>query len=300
MERRAPSRVALFCVLAVAVVGISLAAPLIQLAKDAPPLAIAFWRMALSTALTGSLWLGSTRRSGNGRGFGRREWALALLAGIFLAVHFGTWIASLKLITVAASVVLVNTQPIFAIVLATLFLKERATRRQWCGIGIAVLGATYMTFEAGEDGSVSGHLLALTGAATWASYNVIGRHLRQKTPLWAYVTRVYGVSAVVLLFGSVTLGTRLAPYPLEYWLIFLALAVGPSLLGHTLLNWSLRWLEASVVSVVALGESLGAACFAALFFGEVPGQQTVIGGAITLLGIAVVVAKRSSAPSAPS
>ena len=298
---RTPSRARILGVLALAVVGISLAAPIVRwsLAESlAKPLAIAFWRMTFSALLTSALWVASSRadRRRPDPRYGSREWALAGLAGLLLAVHFGTWISSLSFISVTASVVLVNTQPIFAALWASLFLKELPTRLQWIGIGVAVLGATFMSLGSGGEGSLLGHFLALVGAATLAAYYVVGRSLRRSTSLWAYVTRVYGVSAVALLGGAIVAGSPLVGYPAGAWAVFLALALGPSLLGHTLLNWSLRWLSASLVNVVSLGESVGAALLAFLWFGEVPSQLTVAGGAVTLLGIALVLWKREAGP----
>lgn len=304
MPPLAPSRTALIAVLALAVLAIGVAGPLVRLAA-APALAIAFWRMLFSTALTGGFWIAGRKGPARGDAFGAREWLLAAAGGVCLAAHFACWITSLSMTTVAASVVLVNTMPLFAALWAALFLRESATGGQWLGIAAAVAGVALISCEdAGGEGTsrLGGNLLAIGGAATGAGYFVIGRRLRQKTTLWAYVTRVYGLSAVALLGLSLAAGTRLAPWPAADWIIFGALALGPGLLGHTLLNWTLRWLSAPVVNVVALGEPVVAAGLAALLpaIDEVPGVWTLAGSAVILGGIALVVSCRPAASAAVS
>lgn len=309
-----PGRALVVGALGIAVLGIGVAAPLIRLV-EAPALAVAFWRMTFSTAITASIWLGSGavagRRSGGHQGSRQgphrrrsapQEWALVALAGILLGIHFASWIQSLACTTVAASVVLVNTQPAFVAILAMLFLGEHATRREWAGVALAIAGAVVVSLGGSEEGGGSapllGALLALLGAVAAAGYYVVGRSLRRTMGLWSYVTRSYGMSAATLLALAAAFGTPLAPFPAATWAVFLALALGPSLLGHTILNWALRWLPATAVNVVVLGEPIVAAVLAAAIpaIGEVPGAQTLAGGATILAGIALVLWKPAGAP----
>jgi drug/metabolite transporter (DMT)-like permease len=251
--------------------------------------------MLFSSVLTGLLWWGSPAGEARARFTTLREWALTGLSGLFLAVHFACWMASLKLTTVAASVVLVNTMPLFAALGATLFLKEPVRGRQWLGIALAVAGVLLISLESpqlvAKEHQAVGNLLALVGAASGAGYYVIGRSLRRKASLWAYVTPVYSVSALSLGVFAVLGSVALAPFPWTDWLIFALLAVVPGLLGHTLLNWSLRWLSAPLVNVIALGEPVVAAILAAVIpqIAELPGPWTMTGSAVIITGIAVVV-----------
>ncbi len=268
--------------------GISTAAPLIRL-SHAPALALAFWRMALATGLTGALWLGTGRSEAASFGPGG-AWKVLLLvsSGFFLGAHFALWVLSLSFTTVAVSVVLVNTQPVFAAFLAWAFLKEPPSGRQVAGIFLALVGVGLLAWTGGRGTASSlGALLALGGAFAGACYYVIGRGLRPRMGLWAYVTPVYGTSAFLLLCFSLSWGVPLGPFPAREWVIFAALAAAPTLFGHTLLNWALRWLPAPVVNVVALGEPVGASLLAALIpsIAEVPSPLTLLGGTVTLFGI---------------
>lgn len=289
----APGTLRLLSTLALAVLAVSLAAPLIRLAA-APFLAVAFWRMAASTLLTGTLWAACAPRE---RPRGRRQWAMLGLAGLFLALHFAAWIASLALTSVAVSVVLVNTMPLFAALFAALFLHEPTTPRQLLGILLAMLGALLIAAEESLAGTgLAGSLLALAGAAAAAAYYVIGRALRPSLGLWAYVTPVYAASALALLAAALLAGVPLLAYSPTQYALFLALALGPSLLGHTLLNYTLRWLPAPVVNVATLGEPLLAALLAALLpaIGELPTSGVLLGGLVTLAGICLVVQGRKA------
>lgn len=296
-----PSTGALSGVLLLAVLSVSVAAPLVRL-SSATPVSLAFWRLLFSSLITGGFWWRSRRLGERMSPTRPGDLMRMALAGVLLAVHFASWIASLGMTSVAASVVLVNTQPIFAAVLATTILAEPLRIRQWLGIGIAVVGTAVIAGDGtgGPAGSrpLAGSALALLGAACAAGYYVVGRSVRRRIPLWPYVTRVYGVATLTLLVIALATGERLAPWPAADWGIFLLLALGPGLLGHTLLNWSLRWLSAPVVNIIALGEPVFAAALAALIpaIAEVPGPWTLVGGGITLAGIGVVVATGGSGP----
>jgi drug/metabolite transporter (DMT)-like permease len=280
-------------VLALAVLAISFGGPLTRLA-NAHPLAVAAWRLGLSLLVVVA-FLAVGRGYREWRRLSRNELGAALAAGLFLALHFWSWIASLNLTTVAASVVLVNTQPVIVAVLSAALLGEAPGRRQWVGIVIAVLGALLV---AAPDLSISagasprallGDLLALVGAVTAALYFLVGRRLRATLGLWPYVALVYGACFVVLVVFAAAVGAPLVPQPRREIAIFAALALGPMLIGHTGCNWALRYLRAYVVNVALLGEAVGATVLAAALPGirEVPPLTTLAGGALILAGIAV-------------
>ncbi|HYD52586.1 MAG TPA: DMT family transporter [Gemmatimonadaceae bacterium] len=291
LEARRRKPVAASPVLVLALVGVSFAGPLIRLSR-AHPLAIATWRLGLSLLVIAAFLLvrGEWRQW---RRLSARELALAGGAGALLALHFWSWNASIGLTTVAASVVLVNTQPVIVAVLSALWLREPPSRRQWAGIAVAMVGAALVAAPdllvegAPARRAALGNLLALVGAVTAAIYFVSGRRLRGTLDLWPYVGLVYGACFVVLLGLSFASGVRLAGPPPRELAIFAALALGPMLLGHTGLNWALRYLPAYVVNLTLLGEPVGATIIAALLPGirEVPPAATVGGGVLILVGV---------------
>ena len=282
-----------FVVLGFALLGVSLSGPLVRL-STAHPIAIASWRLgfslvviAVALALTGE-WRQWARLS-------RREVGVGVGAGAMLALHFWSWNTSVTMTTVAASVVLVNTQPVVVALLSGIWLRETPTRRQWTGIAIAMVGALVVALPdllAGASAhdhprAVLGDLLALVGALTAAIYFVSGRRLRGTLELWAYVGLVYGSCFIALLLLAAIGHVALAPQPPRELALFAGLALGPMLLGHTGLNWALKRSPAYVVNLTLLGEPVGATIIAALLPGirELPGILTLVGGAIVFAGI---------------
>jgi drug/metabolite transporter (DMT)-like permease len=280
-------------VLVLAVLATSWGAPFVRLAT-APPLAIAAWRLAIATLLLTPVALSPARRA-EWRGLtARAAWGV-VAAGAALAVHFGAWIASVRLTSVAASSALVALSPVFAWLMSTAFLGERPTPRQAAGILLAVAGAAVIAVGGVRGGStraLEGDGLALVGAVSSALYLVIGRRLRVGMSLAAYVTPVYAVAAVLLLAAAGTHGQAFAPYPPREWVIFAALAVVPMIIGHTGLNFALRFFPAFVVGVAALGDPVVATLIAWLLpaIGEAPGFLDAAGGMLCLLGIGLTLA----------
>ena len=287
------ARVSPLLVMLVAVVAMSWAAPLIRLAT-APPIAIAAWRLTFASLVLAPVFAASR---------GRLEWAelggadrrIAVLAGVALALHFASWITSLRLTSVAASAVLVSLSPVFAWVFSRLFLGERPQGRQAAGIVLAILGAAVIALgDARRAGHAAllGDALALAGAVFGGAYFVIGRRLRSRLQLVAYITPVYGVAAVVLLAWAAARREAFVAYPSGDWLIFLGLALGPMLVGHGGLNFALRYLPAYTVNVAALGEPVGATLIAWTLpaIAEPPGAGAVAGGVLAIAGIALALA----------
>lgn len=311
--KRAPATSPLL-VLVVSVLGISLAAPLVRL-SDSSALVIASWRLGFSLIIIFAvLAIGGGWRAW--RTMSRRDLALTGAAGVFLAIHFWSWNQSLRFTSVAASVSLVNTQPVIIAAFSAFWLREPPSRRQWSGIALAVFGALVVgladvpggpagiiqaltsgaapadgSAEAAADGARSrallGDLLALVGAIAGAFYFLIGRRVRQTMALWPYVGLVYSAAFVVCVALAAASGEQLYPHPPREYAIFAGLALGPMLLGHTGMNWALGHLPAFVVNLTTLGEPIGATLLAALIpgIGEVPGVGTVIGGALVLSGV---------------
>lgn len=300
LEERVPPMAAL----AVAVVAVSTSAILIRW-SGAPSVVKAFYRVLFTTALLLPWALGRYR--GEFRTMELRDLGLAGLTGVALALHFVSWFESLNHTSVAASVTLVQTQPLFVAVGAWALLSERLTRRMLAGIFVALFGAAVMslgdpllaTLGIGDADALAGtgmlgNALALVGAVTAAAYVLAGRSLRQRVSLVPYVVVVYVACAGVLFAIAVGQNAPLVDYPRHEWLLFLGMAVGPGIFGHTVINWALAHLESGVVSVSLLGEPVGSTVLALLLLpGEIPTPTTVAGGAVVLLGIYLTAAARN-------
>lgn len=276
--------------LGVAICAISTGAILVRL-SNAPSAVAAFYRVLFTTLplIPVAVW----KYREEFKAVGRRDLVFAFLSGIALALHFATWFESLEWTSVAASVTLVQSQPIFVAIGAWALLSERVTRRVTAGIIVAVVGMIGMSLGDFFGGvligpnPLLGNSLALFGAVMAAGYVLAGRSLRQRLALIPYVVIVYSVCTVGLLFAAIGQGGSLIAYPAREWLIFIGLAIGPGLFGHTVINWSLAHLKSSVVSVSLLGEPVGATILALLFLAEFPTLYTVIGGVVVLTGIVI-------------
>jgi len=211
-----------------------------------------------------------------------------MAAGVALGVHFATWIASLSLTSVAASVLLVNTTPLFTLFFSRAFLGETVAPAVLGATGLALGGAGLIAAGDWAQGtnSLSGDLLALVGAMTLSLYHVIGRGLRGALPLDAYVLGVWSVAAATLALLCLAARVRLTGYPPRTFGLFLALAVIPTLVGHGLVNRSLRRLPAPVVGLFLLGEPVAATALAYVLLRETPGTWTLAGGAVVLAALA--------------
>ena len=282
-----------YLTLSLAVLFVSFGAILVRLAA-APPLAVSFYRVALASLVLLPFAAGDARRTWPA--LGRRRGLLLVAAGLALALHFATWIASLSYTTVASSVLLVNTAPLFAIALSRVFLHERPSRTVLLAIPVAITGAGLIAFGdwTGSPGSLLGNGLAVAGAVAVALYQVIGRGLRDALPLRAYVLGVWGTAALALAGLARGFGVLLGGYPKRTWLLFVALALVPTIGGHGLVNKSLRSLSAPTVGLFLLGEPVVASLLAWLLFREAPGPWTLAGGAIVLAALGLVLARHSS------
>ncbi len=287
-----PPALALF----VSVLAFSWAGPLVRF-SDAPALAISLWRLVVAVGVL--LLIVGFRTSGWGplRALRGRDWLLGCAAGVLLALHFWSWIASIQYTSIASSVVLVSTQPLFVALLSALLLREHPTVREWGGIGVASLGAAFIGWGDLHLGGTAlfGDALALSAALLAAAYTIVGRALRGRVDLWSYVLVVYGSAALVLLLAVVALpGVPLVTgYGRVDWLVFVALALGPMLLGHTGVNYALRYVRAYVANLAVLGEPVGAILLAWLLpaIAEPPSVTTLVGGGVILGGIALALSR---------
>lgn len=266
--------------LVLAVLTVSWAAILVRLC-DAPALAIAFYRLFLSSLLI-LPWAWVRRESSSDRG----AHVVAVLAGVMLAVHFASWVTSLTLTSVASSVVLVSTHPVFTALLSPILLRERPGRLSWAAVALSVFGTVVLVgadFHGGGR-ALLGDALALVGAASYALYLVLGRSIRTRIAFPRYLVVVYGTATAVVLAMAVAGGVRLHGFPSATWLWLVLLAIGPNSIGHSLLNWSVRRLRALTVNLAVLAEPVLATLYAAVLFGELPGGSFYAGAALIVTG----------------
>lgn len=285
-------------VLVMGVIAVSFSAILIRLA-EAPPLVIAAGRMAIaSLVIVPAAWW---RSSGELRAITSRDRLLAALSGVFLAVHFGLWIASLSYTSVASSVVLVTASPVFVAIASYFIFGERLNRRVIGGIVICLVGAAIVGFgnwQVGPD-SLLGSGLALSGAVAVAGYILIGRRLRQRIGVLSYASLSYGTAAVLLVLAALAFGYSFTGYSGTTYLMLLLLALVPQLLGHTALNWSLRIVSATLVTVAVLGEPVVATVLAYFILDEVPALSEIGGGVLILSGIFIAFRRGGIQPGSP-
>jgi drug/metabolite transporter (DMT)-like permease len=250
-----------------------------------PPLVIAFYRMAIATALTLPVALAFKWKEI--ASLARKDLGLMVLGGFCLAVHFGAWITSLKYVPIATSIVLVNSHPLFVVIASYFFLGERPPRRGLIGIGIGLAGMAVMSHDAlgSVQLAMKGDGLALLGALAVVGYFIVGRKARARISLLGYVTPLYAVCSLFLLIWVLMAGNRLAPYGAEVWAYLGALAVVPTIIGHTVFNWALKHVRPTAISLAFLGEPVIASVLALIFFAQRPPLATFIGGALVLAGV---------------
>jgi drug/metabolite transporter (DMT)-like permease len=294
------ARILLPVAIVVAIVAVSTASIFIRYAqRDVPSLTIAAWRLVLATVLLTPIAL--VRHHRRLAELTPTERWLAALSGLFLAIHFASWITSLEYTTVASSVVLVSTGPLWVALASPIFLGEHPTRLTYAGLGLAIAGGA--TIALGEactwSGAVHcpnlqetlhgramyGNILALVGAWAVSGYIIIGRRLRRALDLVPYVWLAYGFAAIALSIAMLLAKQKPFGFAPAAYLWLILLAVVPQLIGHSTYNWALGFLSAALVATLTLGEPVGSAILAYALLGERPGLATLVGGGLVLAGI---------------
>ena len=265
-----------------------------------PPLVIAFYRMAIATALMLPVALAFKWKEI--ASLARKDLGLMVLGGFCLAVHFGAWITSLKYVPIATSIVLVNSHPLFVVIASYFFLGERPPRRGLVGTAIGLAGMAIMSHDAlgSVQLAMKGDGLALLGALAVVGYFIVGRKARARISLLGYVTPLYAVCSLFLLIWVLMSGNRLAPYSAEVWAYLAALAIVPTIIGHTVFNWALRHVRPTAISLAFLGEPVIASVLALIFFAQRPPLATFVGGSLVLAGIYLTTSRDQTEPSAAS
>lgn len=284
----------LWSMVSVGILSISVASILIRMA-DAPALSIAAFRVGLAAVLLAPyffLWHDRKQDRWNGK-----TMLLTSLSGGFLAGHFIFWIHSLKLTSVASSVTLVSMTPLFVALFSSICLKEKASQQVIRGILVTLVGSILVAgtdFTFSKD-ALRGDILAIMGALMAAGYLLSGRFVRRSLGLTAYIFAVYTAAALILLVCCLLTDAPLIGFSQRTYLVLLLLAVIPQLIGHSTFNWALKFLSATVVAVLILGEPIGATILAFVFFGEsVSGFKAI--GLITL-GTGILLCSLALTPS---
>lgn len=277
-----------YLVLAVGIVAVSSSAILITFARQegVPAITIAALRLTLASVVLAPIAF--LKAHHEWARLERREFALALLSGTLLGLHFAFWISSLDYTSVMSSIVFVSTNPFFVALASLVLLRETIQRGTIAGIAIATFGGALVGLTdlgIGGTESLQGDALALMGAVTVSGYLLIGRQLRRKLSLLGYIGIVYTTAAVLLLALAWTMGTPLTGYPPAGYVLIILLAVGPQLIGHTSYNWALKYVSATFVTITVLAEPIGATLLAIPLLAQVPSPLKVLGGVMILAGI---------------
>ena len=279
-----------------AIFAVSWAAPLIKLI-DAPGPTIAFYRLFFAFCLLSPLSFWRTKKAF--QSFSIAEWVHIVAAGMFLALHFGLWITALSHTSITSAVLIIATQPLFCAVFSYLIFSERPTPPLICGILVALLGTVLVGYAdlTQSLGSLFGDLLALFGSLAGVAYFIIGRRVRARLELFSYVFPVFAVAAILLGSFCAWQGLLAIPSRGQDLQLLVLLAAGPTVLGHGLLNWSLRYLSATSVNLTLLGEPIIASLLAFLLFSERHPLLLYFGGGLILAGIVLGILEKPSGSS---
>lgn len=274
----------IYVFLALGVAAISTGAIFIRLAH-APPLVIAAYRVGIATLVI--LPFGIWKKGDELRRLKLADLKLAFLAGFFLALHFATWVSSLAFTSVANSVILVNTNPIWVGILAPFVTGERLKPATVSGILISVIGAAFIGAgdAAGGGDALWGDFLAVMGGLCAAGYLLVGKQLRRKLSLIAYISVCYGSAAVILWPTVLLLGYPVTGFDAQTYQALVGMALVAQLVGHTTYNWALKYVSTPLVAVSLLGEPVGSSLMAYVLFQESLGWAELAGGAMVLLAI---------------
>lgn len=276
----------LYLLLFIGVLALSTSAIFVKLSSAPSPI-IATYRMMFSTIILLPVLLFHKENLREMQRLTKKQWLLGSLAGAFLAIHYGLWFESLRFTSIASSTIFVTLQPLFAFAGGYFFFNERLKGFAFFGGLLAILGSFIVGWGDFSIGGTAlfGDILALLGAVTITIYFFIGQHLRKVLSLIPYALIAYSTSSIFLLVYSLALGYPLTGYPSSDWMCFLGLAFISTILGQTIFNWLIKWINTSTISMSILGEPIGTCILAYFIFGDKITIQQFIGSVIILLGI---------------
>lgn len=275
------------------VTAISFAAILFKLAQPTHPLVASATRLGISALLLAPLTIRGWRR-GKLRGRVGRD---AILAGFLYGLHFGAWVGSLDLISVAASVTLVTATPVFLALVALVTGKDRPTARHGVSIAIALGGVLLIARAGPGDGAWSGNALALTGAFAMGLFLLVARRHGDSLDAWAFTGVACAVATVVLLACALAAGVPLELGHADALFPLAMAALVPQLIGHGCLTWSLRHLKPTTVGLATVAEPVGSTLLAWVWLHEIPGPLTLVGCGIVLTAVVITLGAKSPSPS---
>lgn len=275
-----------YLALAIGVFSVSTSAILVKV-SSAPSGVIAFYRLFFSVLLMLPVFL--IKYVPELRLITKRDWLFSIIAGVFLAFHFIFWFESLNYTSVASSTVLVTLQPLFAFLGTYFFFKEKYSIKAIISSLIAVTGSVVISWgDFKLNGSaLFGDILALIACSLVTAYLLFGQTVRKRLSLVTYTFVVYSISTITLFIYVLIKQEPLFPYPTSDWVYFILLAVFPTLLGHTIFNWSLKWLSTSTISMAILFEPVGAAILAYYLLQESVIWSQLVGGGIIIIGVSL-------------
>jgi drug/metabolite transporter (DMT)-like permease len=284
----------------VGIISLAMASILVKFCTDVPSVMIATYRLVISSVVLIIIY---KIKGFSFRDVGKRELLLSILSGFILALHFVSWFASLKLTSVASSVVLVTTNPLFVGLFSVIFLKEKLHKEILIGIVLSIVGSIILAvgdsglkgLSISDKGAVLGDILALLGAICASCYLLVGSKVREKLDIVTYVTIAYTASAVFLLMFALIQGLPFTGYKISSYISMIMLAIFPQLIGHTAVNWSLKHLKPSMVAIGILGEPVGATILAYFILNEKIDILKFLG--ICLIMISIVVASKKGSKS---
>ncbi len=276
------------------VLAVSTGAIFARMAGEAHPLVIAAYRVGLASLILLPFAYGKSR--GEFLTLSPGQYGLAALSGLFLALHFATWISSLSFTSVANSVVLVNTNPLWVGLLTPFIAKEKLRRAAVISILVSVAGGVIISYGdfATDPRALWGDFLALAGSICAAVYLLLGRKLRAGISLMAYVMLCYGSAALILWGMVLCMGLPVSGFSTETVSAFWAMALIPQIIGHSSYNWSLKWFSAGTIAVSLLGEPIGSTILAWILFDEGLSAYKITGGILILFAIWLAAVSESS------
>ena len=277
-----------YAAVVIGVISVSASAIFVKLCS-APSGVIAFYRLFFSVLFIIPIFL--KKHISELRYMTKKDLLFSIIAGILLAFHFILWFESLNYTSVASSTVLVTLQPLFAFLGTYLFFKEKLSGKAFfCGI-ITIAGSVLISWGDCKisESALFGDFLSLIACALITGYLLVGQSIRKRMTLISYTFVVYLISSIALFIFILTVKEPLYPYKLSDWFYFILLAIVPTLLGHSLFNWALRWVSTSIISMAILFEPVGATILAFIILGEKTVWPQIAGGLIVILGISLFV-----------
>jgi drug/metabolite transporter (DMT)-like permease len=279
-----------YIALLISVISVSFAAIFI-VSCDAPALSIAFYRLLFTTLIILPFVILNKKIRKELINLPRKTLLLMIGIGAILAVHFSFWITSLELTSVASSVILVTAHPLLVGPVSHFLLKERLSKVNAIGISLSVMGVILLVygnygFATGLD-TLEGNILAILGGVAAGFYILGGRTIRKTVSIGCYAFVIYSTGTIILFFICIFFSAPLINISIKDYGIILLMAIVAGIFGHTLYNWTLKYIRASLASVALLGEPIGSSllAFTLPWINQTPSQYTLIGGGIILFGI---------------